>query len=153
MKNKLVLIIIAMLVIFHLTKDIVHYDLLLAGVFGLAVVSGFFILFSLPFLFIATSIIMLLCGKWKAWTLFLKKHITISTGKSNYDEVRIKQERVFPPISSFKTQPVQKIHDIHSGARPISSLPDHHRINPASGLPMAGRSSIDIGGNVFGTKR
>lgn len=27
------------------------------------------------------------------------------------------------------------------------------RNNPASGLPMAGRSSIDIGGNTFGTRR
>lgn len=152
MKNKLFCL-IPIILFYYLTRHFIHYDSLLAGIFGLAVVSGFIILFSLPFIFGTISIIMLLCGKWKVWTHFLKRHLTVSTGKSNYDETRTKQERVFFPVSSFKYKPVQTVHGVHSRTRPTSSLPDHHRINPASGLPMAGRSSIDIGGNIFGTKR
>lgn len=113
------------------------------------VTLAFLFIFCMPFIFMAgcsINIYKFITGKTVSYQQ--SKYSTISSRKFFRKSTQVGYDIYHATIKSrqvgTKTFPQPK-------TREIKDYPAKN--NPASGLPMAGSSSIDVGGNAYGTRR
>lgn len=114
------------------------------------------LLFS-PVIFAVVAIIMTLCGKYHVLKMWLKKHGFSSkhTLIHQFNDSKFQKEN-FHEIADFKSHGRIDCFDKEMSSAFSAPLFDNDfssRTNPASGLPMIGSSSLDSGGNIFGTRK
>ena len=110
-----------------------------------------------PVIFIGVATVMILCGKYHVLNAWLKK-FGLRGNESAYRQANYYNngENKAHSIRDFgsKSEVSYSGSSCLSSFSPPSSISNHlSRTNPASGLPMIGSSSIDSGGNVYGTRR
>lgn len=124
----------------HMAIDIIIF--LIVGCVGL----GFMFVFLMPFIFIVGSLCNLYfkaTGKQVGFKKSWQKALTKRTVK--YKITQNVNTNIFKTKSHIARNRQTRL--------PEPKVMDYHRNNPSTGLPMAGRSSIDVGGNTFGTRK
>lgn len=133
----------------------IHIAHIIEGILG----SILLIMIFNPVLFLIVALLMILCGKYDKLKKFIKNFQNDNNflNEQNHSRMKLKKLNNRLSYTNIYLNPKNNSRrNKYSSSSAIQSPLVHNysaKNNPASGLPMAGLSSIDVRGNTYGTRR
>jgi hypothetical protein len=112
-----------------------------------------------PVIFLIISLLVILCGKYEKLKMFVKAFQQDNNSLNDQIYLKRKSKNLNNKFShttvtlSPKNNTKKRKSSFSSASYPSQIRSYSAKNNPASGLPMAGLSSIDVRGNTYGTRR